>query len=129
MRAQHLIGLYKGGRLFRFGGIGNAPMQTLGGPQKKRAGLARSLIAHGDDLVKGLPGKLIPGFAARRAYPDVMLLKCGQRQRMHRARRVAARAHRVQPPLPQMIDEGLGHNRAAGIPGTEDQNFLHNFRD
>lgn len=103
--------------------IRRAPMQLPGLTRKYGTTFTRRLIADRNDQIEWLTGQFIPGFAAGLARVDPMAPERIKRTGMHMPCRKTPGTPGLKPSLPQIIDQRLGHDRAAGVSGTENQHF------
>lgn len=79
-------------------------------PMEERTAFACGLITDGNNQIKGLPGELIPRFAARLTRLDPMSLQGRDGLRMHIPCRMAACAHGVVTTRAESIDQRLRHD-------------------
>jgi hypothetical protein len=107
-----------------FGRVGRAPLQFFGRAHVGRAALGRRVVADGDDEVEGLAGKCVPGFAARGAGIDPMTAQDVERPGVDLPHGLASGAHGPEFAFAQPVEQGLGHDRPAGISRTQDQYFF-----
>src|SRR5262249_18735955 len=110
---------------FGFGRIGNAPMRRhrLAGPH--RTDFARRVVADGEGEIErrraGL-GELIPRLRtkARRVVAEALQeLDC---VRVYFALRLAARTVGMEFTGAELVQDGLGHDRARRVAGAQEQN-------
>src|SRR5262249_3548302 len=114
-----------GRRALGFGRIGNAPMRRhrLAGPH--RTDFARRVVADGEGEIErrraGL-GELVPRLRtkARRVVAEALQeLDC---VRVYFALRLAARTVGMEFTGAELVQDGLGHDRARRVAGAQEQN-------
>lgn len=89
-----------------------------------RADLAGGVVADGDDEVqrrRAGRGELVPALAAQPLARQAELLEQRERDRMHLALGIAARAVPDEAAPAPMVDQRFRDDAAGRIPGTEDQ--------
>src|SRR5262249_6820958 len=118
-------------RAFGFGRIGNAPMRRhrLAGPH--RTNFAGRIVADGEGKIErwraGLR-ELIPRLRtkARRVIGET--LPELQRVRVYSALRLATRAVGTEFTGAELVQDGLGHDRARRVAGTQEKDVEETIR-
>ena len=109
-----------------------APMRADRAPRPDRAHLRSRRIANGEDeidLGSGGPNELVPALGARIAQRQSTSFEQLQRERIHFAGRMAARAVGAEAAAAGAVEIALSQDRPRGVSGTEKEHVLHRFRD
>src|SRR5690606_19748518 len=96
-------------------------------PEEHRTGLARRLVANGDDHIRMQLRQLIPRFAAQPIGVHPFAAQGLQGAGMYDAGRKAAGAEALHAVGSQMIECGLSQNAATAVLSAEKQNFHEKY--
>src|SRR5262249_26146889 len=123
---EHPVGLLErkgdlSGGPFGFGWIGNAPMRRHRLARPHRANFARRVVADGEGKIerrRAWLGELIPRLRtkARRVIAEARQELRGVR--VHSALRLASRAVGTEFTGAELVEDGLGHDRARRVART-----------
>src|SRR5687768_9395 len=122
--AQRLLERLSLAVAFDRGGVFDAPVRGDRMPRPDRAAFAGGVVADGDDEVdrRGIPScKLVPALRAQTLHREAVAAQHIERHRMRRAFGLAARRESAKAAFAQMVEQGLGEERARRVPGTQEQ--------
>src|SRR5205085_1905860 len=112
---------------FDRGWILDAPMGGDGLARPDRADLARGVVAHGDDEVDPWRAgfrELVPALAAQARGGKAEGPQRVEAERIDLAVGVAPRRMSLEASLAEMDEQHLGHDRARGVAGAEEEDVV-----
>lgn len=117
-----------GFRALEFRRIGKTPMRSNRLAWPHRAGFTRGLIADSNDKIHGwgiLAAELIPALGSQIRYGVLKPSQQRQRMRVDAAGRMTTGTIGRKTTLSDAIEDGLCHDAATGIAGTQEQDLIY----